>query len=388
MFVTNLVEMFSADYEENITALGIGEDTQKDISLVSGHLVNNILLFLNLISRLAENRLRANCYAARFTSVMGFNILEDESIPIISVESIYEITSDLISSEVPCATKSDGNSGEELPYRDFGIVAETLGVSSLSGLESALTAALPALRRRCVALNIANNRVTDIDFSASAIGRSSLVQLQCGGNPCETVWAVTARLPTTLLSLDLSYTEDLRIPQGAFLACPQLIRLVLDGCALNSTAFASTMNEGGNGSGGGEQDLLSLCAFMGIHAATAGDSALTVACRDSIFFGLVELRELSLKENDLEGVEALRGLTVTKLQGATSVAAPVSAHLPRSRIKTEGATGGERHAVEGATGGEVHAMEGATGGEPTQPMMTMRTSLPPMGKAWLLSRAQ
>lgn len=119
-------------------------------------------------------------------------------------------------------------------------------------------------------------------------------------------------MPSTLLILDLSYTGSLasyfESSVGVFVECPQLIKLVLDGCELSSTIV--------NG------------------VETKRDTEVGIV-DTSLFLGLVCLKELSLRENVIESVESLRGLEwfvdhcvepSTVLE--TSTAAAVSAPLP------------------------------------------------------------
>ena len=96
-----------------------------------------------------------------------------------------------------------------------------------------------------------------------------LTYLHAGGNNALPLQSITSSFGSAQNRvLDLSYTESLpealRSVPSSFAACPQLVRLVLDGCGLESSA--------------------------------------------GLFTKLSALRELSLKENLFESVDSLRGL--------------------------------------------------------------------------------
>lgn len=131
-------------------------------------------------------------------------------------------------------------------------------------------------------INVPNNQLDSDALKSCQLKQSeSLLQLHIGGNVFESMAQIVTYIPNSLVILDVSYTEGITFSPGVFLTCPQLLQLSLDGCGLTSTTFE----------------------------ATDGDvSALTMACSKSIFFGLVSLVSLSLKENALETVDTLHGL--------------------------------------------------------------------------------
>ena len=107
---------------------------------------------------------------------------------------------------------------------------------------------------------------------------SEFLSLNLASNPmCSWSTLDTLRYcPPSLLVLDLSYCagvegRELALCAGCFLGCPQLVRLVLDGCGLTST----------------------MCHSVIVDSATQQHSAL------SVFFGLVCLQELSLIDNQI-----------------------------------------------------------------------------------------
>jgi len=128
-----------------------------------------------------------------------------------------------------------------------------------------------------VALNVSNNQLNNAAFSASQLSQSrTLLQVNMGGNS----YTSLPLLPSSLLLLDLSYSEELRLDTpGIFAQCPQLLRLVLDGCGLMTTCNSYT-------SAGGEEGGVGM----------------------SLFVGLVKLTDLSLKENQFEDMSSLQGL--------------------------------------------------------------------------------
>ena len=149
--------------------------------------------------------------------------------------------------------------------------ADCVGISDLEFYDKAVASDNP-FNNKIVALSLSNNQLTNSAFDCSQLPNSTtILQLNIGGNSLQ----YTPKLPPNLLFLDLSYSEELKFTCcGMFTACPQLLRLVLDGCGLTSTSSA------------------------------ANDPNI----QSSIFFGLARLKELSLKENMFEEVAHLAGL--------------------------------------------------------------------------------
>lgn len=154
------------------------------------------------------------------------------------------------------------------PFSAYGVNAECgelEGVQDIAYLVS----------DHCVLLNLASNNLEEANLVAnkSMLQNSPLSVLSLGGNSFTNCTTVCSCSPSTLLSLDLSFTEGLQFPPNCFQSQFQLMRLVLDGCGITST-------------------VLTAPGFDNV----------------SIFKHLYCLEELSLKENELEGVPALRGL--------------------------------------------------------------------------------
>jgi hypothetical protein len=147
-----------------------------------------------------------------------------------------------------------------------------------------------------IGLNVSNNQISGESLSAAVhLGESSLVCLHIGGNTISSAHLLTSALPSSLLYLDLSFTESLTLECGVFLPCPQLLYLALDGCGIASTV-------------------------CGIDPTPSNPrSPLAEACASSIFYGLACLVHLSIKENGLEDCDSLAGLVYFSLQSAHSL---------------------------------------------------------------------
>lgn len=136
--------------------------------------------------------------------------------------------------------------------------------SSLASLAAGL------LHTSTSGLVLSNNNL-DTGVFATLPPLSSLTYLHLGGNSALPLQDITVAFASAQNRvLDLGYTESLpqALSDAPFAACPQLVRLVLDGCGLESTLVGA----------------------------------------GSLFTGLPSLRELSLKENLFGSVDSLRGL--------------------------------------------------------------------------------
>jgi Leucine-rich repeat (LRR) protein len=157
------------------------------------------------------------------------------------------------------------------------VVAECIGLSSMKSIDEALCTMSQC--RSLTGLNISGNQCTDSTFSSSRLlaTTTDLSYLHLGGNKIIYPTSLLRNLSNcNILILDLSYTETLRLSAFDFLYIPQLKRLVLDGCNLESTSCRASVDT--------EEEI-------------------------SIFWGLVELQELSLRENQLSSIQSLSGLT-------------------------------------------------------------------------------
>ena len=154
----------------------------------------------------------------------------------------------------------------------YALNAECLGIRDLNVYDLTTTIENP-FNSQPVAVNVSNNQLNNEAFEKSQLSQSaSILQLNIGGNALTTLPSI----PLNLLFLDLSYSEELCFDTcGVFYVCPQLLRLVLDGCGLTNTVVISTEGD------------------------TSGSS---------IFVGLAKLQELSLKENMIKSLDNLTGL--------------------------------------------------------------------------------
>lgn len=150
----------------------------------------------------------------------------------------------------------------------YSIVADDRDIASAEHLSGLIT-------ERCLVLSLSNSSVDDeaLFQFASAVRSSKLASLSLHGTNISAIDRLTPLFPNTLLSLDLSMTRDLTFTVTTFQPCFQLIRLILDGCGLTSTSI--TDNTGN---------------------------------QVSMFQSLYCLEELSLKENDLDGIPSIQGI--------------------------------------------------------------------------------
>eukprot|EP00603_Paraphysomonas_imperforata_P013641 CAMPEP_0114450980 /NCGR_PEP_ID=MMETSP0104-20121206/745_1 /TAXON_ID=37642 ORGANISM="Paraphysomonas imperforata, Strain PA2" /NCGR_SAMPLE_ID=MMETSP0104 /ASSEMBLY_ACC=CAM_ASM_000202 /LENGTH=388 /DNA_ID=CAMNT_0001623149 /DNA_START=142 /DNA_END=1312 /DNA_ORIENTATION=- len=154
----------------------------------------------------------------------------------------------------------------------FALIAECLGLSDLNFFDTVSGVEFP-FNNTAVALNVSNNQLNNAAFSASQLSQSRTL-LQVNILHFSTPAAVQLTSPGPF------YSEELRLDTpGIFAQCPQLLRLVLDGCGLMTTCNSYT-------SAGGEEGGVGM----------------------SLFVGLVKLTDLSLKENQFEDMSSLQGL--------------------------------------------------------------------------------
>jgi len=161
---------------------------------------------------------------------------------------------------------------------------ETLGIFNRSFENSFLQATL-------LGLNVSNNQISAQSIQESFLSKSTILSFYAGGNPSIThsLSNLCSQLPMHLLVLDLSFTNNLVIAPGAFLSCFQLVKLVLDGCDISDTVIDPYEDDG--------------------RSCAVSNTVLGKRCFSSVFYGLVSLQELSLKENQISSVAALQGLT-------------------------------------------------------------------------------
>lgn len=172
---------------------------------------------------------------------------------------------------------------------DYSIIAECAGLSDLSiikELENLKINSSNIMISRLRILNIASNSLTNniISTIPNWLSTQPLGYLNIGGNGWNSMTSISSsnKLPSCLVVLDLSYTESIIFEPGCFLYVPQLLRLVLDGCNIKTTVPNNIEK---------------------ISLEPSSNNIITVqqGIFSSIFYGLVSLQELSLKENCLTG---------------------------------------------------------------------------------------
>lgn len=175
------------------------------------------------------------------------------------------------------------------------LVAECIGINSMSAIDEALCTISDAVVIACrslTGLNMSSNQCMDSTFSSSRLLAltTDLSYLHLGGNQLVYPASLFKNLSNcNILILDLSYTETLCLSAFDFLYIPQLKRLVLDGCNLESTTCKSSEDT--------EEEI-------------------------SIFWGLVELQDLSLRENQLSSIRSLSGLSFFNISSVGTAAIP------------------------------------------------------------------
>ena len=128
--------------------------------------------------------------------------------------------------------------------------------------------------------NLKDNTLLDIfsspdenNYQCQGLNTAALQRLNVSSNQLSSMLNLCSLSTRHLISLDVSFCEDLVVEPKCFVFCPQLRELHMDSCNIAST----------------------------MHAELQGPVR-------SIFFGLVRLEELSLKENLIEDVESCEGL--------------------------------------------------------------------------------
>lgn len=143
--------------------------------------------------------------------------------------------------------------------------------------------------KKIKALKAPNNAIHSTCSSLlQCLTQTKLSYLNIGSNPLVHLDQMITYFPRDLLVLDLSFCEDLMIPSNCLIYCPLLKSLSLEGCGLQDT-----------------------CRSVGVDAKSS------ISSLSSIFYGLVQLQELNLKENNLSTLEACQGLLYFSMDHAT-----------------------------------------------------------------------
>lgn len=218
-----------------------------------------------------------------------------------------EIKNVITTTKLKTVTQGSNGNDKEL---NLAINAECVGLENLEFLSTILDSDVKSIQQSIIGLNLSSNGLGDTVWqqyqssSAASEGNnnnndhadgkqknplrslSRLGYLLIGGNSnLYNVAALTSCLPMSLRVLDLSYSEGLTLSRMYFAYLPHLLRLSLDGCGLSDTCLPAPQSANGTSS----------------EDANSGSER-------SFFDGLVNLRELSLKENTFETLESLYGL--------------------------------------------------------------------------------
>ena len=154
--------------------------------------------------------------------------------------------------------------------KEYCLNAEMASLQTLDIFNSLCdTSEIPA---ELVSMNLSSNNLTDVQFIDNGIITQveTLKYLSLASNNIIFATNITFNCTRNLLYLDLSYTDELQLTAGCFMFLNCLQKLVLDGINLSIT-----------------------------HDTT---NSL------SYFIGLINLTELSLKENQISEKDALNGL--------------------------------------------------------------------------------
>lgn len=246
------------------------------ILLPEAHLVNNSLSFE------AKNYILSSLKAASGTSAQASDSVDDwlQSYVISKKSSTevdideemsghftYHVTSlddEFILLELHTETKANN-------AKEYCLNAEMASLQTLDIFNSLCdTSEIPA---ELVSMNLSSNNLTDVQFIDNRITQvESLKYLSLASNNIIFATNITFNCTRNLLYLDLSYMDELQLTAGCFMFLNCLQKLVLDGINLSIT-----------------------------HDTT---NSL------SYFIGLINLTELSLKENQISEKDALNGLMI------------------------------------------------------------------------------
>jgi len=157
-------------------------------------------------------------------------------------------------------------------------------------------------------INISSNQLTDNDMNEILLQLAPqnmpLLYLNISCNQVHSMksLAMSLSLSINVLSLkvlDLSYNECLTFQSLSFYPLFNLEKLVLDGCGIKSTLVSlnNNSNDDDDDDSNNNDDDINIFGFNNINYF------------DSIFSGLINLKELSLKENQLKNTPfSLNGL--------------------------------------------------------------------------------
>ena len=201
-------------------------------------------------------------YVASTKNVSEVNI--DEEMNSVFTYNITSLDDESILMDIINETKAND-------VKEYCLNAEMASLQTLSIFNSLCnSAAIPAA---LVSLNLSSNNLTDVQLmDANILQNNTIKFLSLASNSVQFATNITLNCTKNLLFLDLSYTEGLELTAGCFMFLNNLQKLILDGINLSSTYDVSN----------------SLSHFV----------------------GLINLSELSLRENQINNFDELNGLLI------------------------------------------------------------------------------
>lgn len=217
---------------------------------------------------------------------------ENETRDIFRIEDSHYRTIDISPENV---VNNDFDVSESIKFsreKEFVIIkGDGIQLTSLDLIVKSKTIANYHMKLLIMGLDLSNNLLSNESIPAFAHPVfHSLRHLGLASNcNLSNVTSICISCPTNLQVLDLSYSENLIFQPRCFIFCPQLKVLILDGCNIASTSHNSSSH------------------------GSPSNSSMTFSNsfkhNNSMFYGLVRLEELSLKENQLGNEFACQGLT-------------------------------------------------------------------------------
>ena len=150
----------------------------------------------------------------------------------------------------------------------------------------------------------AQDSITDSSFKN--INLQHIQFLNLASNQIQSLSTLAMTLPHTLLAIDLSFNESIHFTHLCFYPLLNLRSLILDGCGITTTMVDTT----------GEQHI-DADKVNNDEGDDVESKYHVIGYFDSIFSGLINLKELSLKENQLTA-SSLLGLFYFSLESVDS----------------------------------------------------------------------
>lgn len=299
--LNDLFGVYFSERQNNRSSLPINanDEIPNSDDLLKSMMANSDLftfLSFELGQKRSRNYFNNNFYLDEHQDII---LKESEYITTIELDNIDDSTPQHI---LDLFSKNSLFSSDSFMY--YRIYADCLNAENISSIELLLIDP----NHKIISLNMSSNSLTDesLHLSKDYLKNSNLSFINFSSNPiCHLQSILDKAMPSSLLVLDLSYCEELQLTCGTFLSCPQIIKLTLDGCGITTTTATTTPRDNyGNGCYGNQQN--------NSISVDINNSLLSKITSTSIFYGLFSLKELSLKENQLQDINSLLGLLVLK----------------------------------------------------------------------------